>query len=151
MSVASATQHAKLMRHIIPTLSSADSLVLPNSTTFLKRKLLNIKCVLWFLYIFCHLLSEKLLILRRTEWDIINVPSNSRKVSIILILLPCGLTDGRTDGKTEKTKSIVAFRNFLNASKHFIFIGLVRVCFITRQNCLMWFPLSLPYILWISA
>ena len=55
-------------------------------------------------------------------------------------------TDRRTNGQTEKTKSVVVFRNFPNVSKNIIFISLVRVCFIKLQKCLMWFPLSFAYL-----
>jgi hypothetical protein len=79
-------QHAKRVHTI--TLSSLACLAIPYFSTlshkrhnFRVKKLLNIKRVL----IFCTNLSETFLILRRTEWDIINVRRSSCKLSFILV------------------------------------------------------------------
>ena len=50
--------------------------------TILGQKLLNIKCVFWFSV---QLLSETFLILRRIQWDIINLYWSSRKVPVTVV------------------------------------------------------------------
>jgi hypothetical protein len=116
-----------------------------NRTIFLKKKLLDTKCELWFSL---RLSSETFLILRRTEWEIIkNVywyhlflfdfndtwisSTDFRKILKYQISWKsvqweqsCPMrmdgrtvvrTDGRTDRRTDMIKLIVAFRNFANA------------------------------------
>jgi hypothetical protein len=69
-------QHAMRMRHIVicclphPTLYNTSPHYLINGTIFEKKKCLNIKCVFRFSL---QLLSEKFLVLRRTEKDMIKV------------------------------------------------------------------------------
>jgi hypothetical protein len=111
----------------------------------LKRKILNIKFVLWFFFI--ERLSEKLCILKRTEWnttticvlDVMYVTCYSCPVfmklqisqrifekysyfKIFMRIHPVGAelfhADERTDRQTDTTKLIVAFRNFANVPKH---------------------------------
>jgi hypothetical protein len=95
-----------------------------------------------------QLLSEALLILRRTERDMIIIMYNGLRVKYPLFLsdfnenlifstnfrkiripfhenpssrsrvVPCWWTDGKTD----MTKLLAAFRNFANAPKHYIYI-----------------------------
>jgi hypothetical protein len=50
-----------------------------------------------------------------------NPPSGSRFV-------PCGQTDGRTNGQKEVAKLIVAFRNFANVPKRFLFFAVLLRC-----------------------
>jgi hypothetical protein len=104
--------------------------------TIFGKELLNTKCVL----IFSKTLPKTFVILRRTERDIIiNVRRSSCKIPVILVRFnetwifstyfrkilkyqiswksvksepSCSV---RTDGRTDKTKLIVAFRNFANA------------------------------------
>ena len=108
-------------------------------TTFGKM-LLNIKYVFWFSL---QSLSETLLILRRIQRDIMIIalhimyplflsdfdeawifPTDFQKYSNIKFhenpsngsrVVPCGRTDGRRGRQTDRTKLIVAFRNFTNA------------------------------------
>ena len=102
-----------------------------------EKKLLNTKCVFWFPL---QLSSEKFLILRTTEWNVVkNVKWSSREVPVILVyfnetsvfskvfrkILKYQISwksvqwepriSMRTDGLTDMTKLIVAFRNFANA------------------------------------
>jgi len=64
---------------------------------FLDKSLLNIKCVIWFSL---HLLSEKVLILRRNEQDIIN---NVRvHLSKSWKPLLCKIKEGRQPPKTQQ-------------------------------------------------
>ena len=115
------------------------------STSFLKqddfrKKLLNIKCVVWF---YLRLLSEIFLILRRIQRDIvINVHTSSCKVPVILsgfketsnFFFPrvtfkkaqipnfskirrVGTETFHADGRIDITKPKVNFRNFANAPK----------------------------------
>ena len=85
-SVTLVIQHAKRMRRII-LLSVACLAVLNFFTLSHKRhdflkKLLNIKCVFWFCL---QLLSEKFLIVRRIQRDIIiNLHKSSCKVTLLL-------------------------------------------------------------------
>ena len=86
VSVTLVIQHAKRMRRII-LLSVACLAVLNFFTLSHKRhdflkKLLNIKCVFWFCL---QLLSEKFLIVRRIQRDIIiNLHKSSCKVPLLL-------------------------------------------------------------------
>jgi hypothetical protein len=145
VSVALVIRHAKGMHRII--LSFVACLALPYFSTlshkrhdFLKKKLLNMKCVFWFSL---RLLSETFLILRPSQRDIIiNVHRSSRKVPVILVSFngswifstdfrkihkhqlswksvkweqSCSMrTDRRTERQTDMTKLTVAFRNFAN-------------------------------------
>jgi hypothetical protein len=137
-------QHAKRMRHIFICCYPAIYIIphyLINGTIFEKRKLLNPKCVFRFSL---QLLSKTFLILGRTERYLIkNVYRSSCKLPLFLSdldktwifskifenfshikfyknpssgirVVPCGQTYGRTD----MTKLIVAFRNFLKALKN---------------------------------
>ena len=87
MFVALVIQHAKLMRHII--LLSVACPALPDVTTLshkmddFREKFIEQKvCVLNFI----RLISEKILILIRTERDIItNVHRSSCNVSVVLV------------------------------------------------------------------
>ena len=129
------------MRYIISCSLLYFSALSHKRNYFRKKKVTEHKmCVL----IFCTTLSETFLILRRGERDMIkNVYWSPCKVPIILVrflmklefyrqmfekhanikfhgnlssgsrIAPCGLTDGQTD----MTKLIVAFRNFANAPK----------------------------------
>jgi hypothetical protein len=79
---------ASLLRRII--LPSVTCQTLPYFSTLSherhdlrRKKLLNIKCMIWFPL---QLLSETFLILRRIQWDtIINVHRSSGKVPVILV------------------------------------------------------------------
>jgi hypothetical protein len=109
-----------------------------------KKRLLNIKCVFWFSL---QLLSETFLILRIIQRDKIKKMHIGLHVKYPLFLsdldetwifsthfrkllkyqiswkfvqreLSCSMrTEWRTDGQTDMTKLIVAFRNFANAPK----------------------------------
>jgi hypothetical protein len=92
VSVALVIQHAKRMRRII--LLPVASVDLPHFSYYTikgtnwEKSVLNIKCVLISLQIF----SEKFLILRRTERDIIiNVYRSSCTVSLILVIFFNGI------------------------------------------------------------
>jgi hypothetical protein len=111
---------------------------IPKKTTYSKTKLLNIKPVFWFLL---QCLLEIFFILRRNEWNIFkNAYWSSRQVRIYScsILMKLEFTkntqisnfmnirlvgaelfhaDGRTHGWTDRTKLIVAIRNFANVRK----------------------------------
>ena len=50
-------------------------------------------------------------------------PSNGNRA------LPCGQTDGQTDGRSVMTKLIIAFRNFENAPKNLPTFGCLRQAF----------------------
>ena len=61
-----------------------------------------------------------------------NTSSGSRAI-------PCGLTDGRTDGQSDMTKLIIAFSNFAKAPKQYIhFLNfhkmVIRMCSATEHN-----------------
>jgi hypothetical protein len=127
--------------HLLPTpLYSIFPHYLMNGTIF-EETLLNTKCVFWFSL---HLLSEIFLILRRNERDstkniywsslwstryscpILMKPEFSRQIfekssSITFHENPSSgsrvVPFGRTDGRTDMTKLIVAFCNFANAPK----------------------------------
>jgi hypothetical protein len=134
-------QHALLMRHFAICgpfpLYNVFPRYLINGTIF-EKKLLNIKCVFW---LSLQSLSETFLILRRTEWDMIqNVYWSSCKVPLFLSYfnetwifmkyfrkktlrykISCksvqceSSCSTRTDGRTDipdTTKLTVAFRNF---------------------------------------
>jgi len=142
----SVTQHAKHVGSIIlssvaclavPYLSTLSH----KRHDFREKKLLYIKCVFW---VSLQFLSETFLILRGIQGDVIkNVYRSSSKVPVILVgpypnlnfldifskkysniefhenpshgsrVVSCRQTDGQTD----MTKIIVAFRNFTNAPK----------------------------------
>ena len=117
--------------------------IISQMTWFLKKMLLNIKCVFWFSL---QLLSETFLIIRRTERDMIKKMYIGLLVKYRLFLsyfndtwifltyilkilkyqkfhgslssgswvVPLGQTDGRTDGRTDMMKLIVTFHNFAN-------------------------------------
>ena len=140
MSVAIAIQHAMRMRRII--LSSEACQALPCFSTSSHEwhnfciKLFNTKCVFWFFL----RLPEAFLILRISERDIVtNVHSSSCKLHVIRVRFCLNFLDGfakstaisnfikmrpvgaelfhedwRTDGRTNVTKLVVAFRNFAN-------------------------------------
>ena len=84
MPVALVIHHAMPMRHIVNYGLYGLARFSHKRPDFRKeKKLLNIKCVFCFSL---QILSEKFLILRRTELDIIvNVYWSSRKVPVILI------------------------------------------------------------------
>ena len=109
-----------------------------NGYFLLKNQFLNVKCVLWF---FQQILSKPCLNLRRTEQDMIkNVYWCTRYSCLILIKLEFSrhdfekfsntkfhenpfsmsrvVTCGRTVGRTDMTKLIVAFRNFAKAPQN---------------------------------
>jgi hypothetical protein len=100
-----------------------------NGTIF-GKKLLNIKCVFC---IYLQLLSETFLILRRIQWDIINVHRSSCKVPVILVrfkwnrfsknteirnfmkIRPVGAELFHAVRQTGMTKLITTFRIFAKA------------------------------------
>jgi len=138
-------QCASTICHLCPTwLCSIFPHYLINGTIFERKKLLNTKCVFWF---YLQILSATFPILGRierdTEWMILNVYRSAYKPPLFLSdfnanwifsadfrkssnikfhenpssgnrVVPCERTDGRTD----MTKLIVAFRNSENASKN---------------------------------
>jgi hypothetical protein len=107
-----------------------------------EKKLLNIKCLFWFCL---QILFQKIFILIRAERNMIKIYivlrvkyplflsdfnetwifwTDFREILKFQIfkntcsgsrVVPCGQTERQTDGRTEMTKLIVAFRNFANA------------------------------------
>jgi hypothetical protein len=141
VSVAIVIQHARRVRRMIlslacPAVPYFSTLDLSHKRHDFREKLFNVKCGFWFSL---RLLSETLLILSRSERDIIiNVHRSLRKGPVTLVrlwsnwifssdlkkkklkfhenlsggsrFLPRGRTDGRTDRDT--TKLIVFFSQF---------------------------------------
>jgi hypothetical protein len=143
MSAVLIIQHAESMRRII--LSSVACLAVPyfshyliNGTIF-GEKLLNIKCVLWFVL---QLLSETFLILRRIQRDImINVhrslcthcccqivitlelsrqifEEKKPQISNFMKIRPVVTELLRADRRADMSELTVDFRNFANTSKN---------------------------------
>ena len=121
MFIALAIQHAMCMRNIVIWPARFNN-IFPhyfiNSTIFNKKRAWNTKFVFWFCL---QILSEAFFILRRTERHvIINACWFSCKVPNIKFhknpfhgsrVVACRRTDGHI------TKLIIAFRNFVNASR----------------------------------
>jgi len=156
------------MRHVVicglPRSANLFPYYLINGMIYGKKKLLNTKCVFWFPV---QLLSEKFLILRRIERDmIINVHRSSCKVPVILVRLqwilnfldrlskkknlkcqkfhenpsirPVWAELFYADGQTDMTKLTVAFRNFApNETHSYEVINTGYLRF--SQRCCLWF------------
>jgi hypothetical protein len=78
-------EHTTRVRHFVCGFCGSTTffVIIINGTIFGKKKLLNIKCVVWFTL---ELLFETFLILRRIQQNIfINVKTSSCKVAVILI------------------------------------------------------------------
>ena len=125
-----------------PSVSSSFFDIISLTAQSWEKKLLKIKCLFWF----SLQLLTRIFLIRRIQWDVINMKTLSCNRYFCRILMKleffrqifenkslnikfhknlssgsrvvaCGETDRRTDRQTDLTKLTVAFRKFANSPK----------------------------------